>query len=115
MTTMHTPGPWRVTRDYQVRHTPDGFDREEIADCSTARNREANARLIAAAPDLLAVCTEALGMLEVAIPEAIRESDLREEDDDASDYLRAVRERVVRDHGGLNRLRAAIAKARGEP
>lgn len=53
----HTPGPWRFTRD----HTPGQYginerirDRHNSVICNLHINAEANARLIAAAPDLLA-------------------------------------------------------------
>ena len=51
--TKHTPGPWNVEKycvwagDKYVAATQTGIDEEEQA---------ANARLIAAAPDMLAVC-----------------------------------------------------------
>lgn len=53
----HTPGPWRVTRD----HTPGQLGvNERIRDkhnwviCNLHVNADANGRLIAAAPDMLA-------------------------------------------------------------
>lgn len=73
----HTPGPWvthsnaasvqgpqeRVAKYWQAPGTY-----QIIADCSHAAtggtDREANARLIAAAPDLLACLKEALGEIE---------------------------------------------------
>ena len=53
----HTPGPWNIDPIWDCRvNTPDG---KRITDCSTAHVAvdvmAANARLIAAAPDLLAV------------------------------------------------------------
>lgn len=59
----HTPGPWRATPsvwtlDWVVEHT--GAD-------TTFRPlpvTESNARLIAAAPDLLAACIAALGYMD---------------------------------------------------
>ena len=66
MTTKHTPGPWTLDdRGYKyIVHKPgDGYITRDICrmDSSTmaAFAQEANARLIAAAPDLL----EALKML----------------------------------------------------
>lgn len=54
--TSHTPGPWRITRD----QTPGQFvtidkvrDAHNSVICTLHVNAEANARLIAAAPDLL--------------------------------------------------------------
>lgn len=56
MTAQHTPGPWHVANDVQIRS-----EKHQIAKVWMMRNGEgnANARLIAAAPDLL----EALQML----------------------------------------------------
>jgi len=55
--THHTPGPWRFTRD----HTPGQYginerirDKHNSVICNLHVNAEANARLIAAAPDMLA-------------------------------------------------------------
>ena len=56
--TKHTPGPWEISRDA----VPEGYtqntvyaerDGERVA---TAFRNDANARLIAAAPDLLEAC-----------------------------------------------------------
>lgn len=92
--TTFTPGPWEVNCDHFIEAgngtlicdphiEPDG-DPPEL---------EANARLIAAAPDLLAACERALGLaaIERSQPEAWR-------DDDSTT---------------LEMLRAAIAKAIG--
>jgi hypothetical protein len=97
--TKHTPGPWRAT-PYSVFSTRQDRRTETIvARCrlSVARTAEglANAHLIAAAPDLLAACEEALEMAE---------------------YLSAT---WGTSHGDnyaemAERLRAAIAKARGD-
>jgi len=57
----HTPGPWRVTR-----HSP-SLVKVESADrviCDGFSNEEANARLIAAAPDLLKYLKEGIGQAE---------------------------------------------------
>ena len=62
MTTKHTPGPWHVgglqgTGRAAIVYSPDGYS---ICDCKSYHGKrewsemEANARLIAAAPDLLA-------------------------------------------------------------
>jgi hypothetical protein len=56
--TQHTPGPWKVREEYihQIIGT-DGWG--AVADCAigvrTPEEKDANARLIAAAPDLLAI------------------------------------------------------------
>lgn len=104
--TKHTPGPWRATRDgldgmLDTGGVTTGFDvmASEIGSeeplCVAADVRsEADARLIAAAPDLLDACEAAV-----------------EELGDDENY--------VGDHGEseaniLADLRAALRKARGE-
>jgi hypothetical protein len=68
--TKHTAGPWKITKvmelrkatHYAVKHN-DGtgsFSTEVVAQCE----REANARLIAAAPDLLAALQWAMDNAE---------------------------------------------------
>ena len=63
MTEQHTPGPWEVADDTPdiIKHEPDGIT--HIASCDVAcfspgfipiEEMDANARLIAAAPELLA-------------------------------------------------------------
>lgn len=61
MTAQHTPGPWHVSNGVQVRS-----ERHQIAKVWMMRNGEgsANAKLIAAAPDLLLLARR----LEVALP-----------------------------------------------
>jgi hypothetical protein len=60
----HTPGPWRIDR--RGSHNPlietDGLTVAEVLDdCHPdAEQQEANARLIAAAPELLAACQAAI-------------------------------------------------------
>jgi hypothetical protein len=58
MNTQHTPGPWRVSGKATIN-----AGRSWIASVSTS-NRDANARLIAAAPDLLAAAQGALNYIE---------------------------------------------------
>lgn len=75
---VHTPGPWGVEQttvsnwigrmradgskiEYIVAHT----DRDSLRDEVLVRN-DANARLIAAAPDLLEACKAALAAIRVA-------------------------------------------------
>lgn len=101
----HTPGPWTIhgwgDGDYEVNAASEtvcnvpGFD-DETVDVDRA---EPNARLIAAAPDLLAACQTVAHDLQAAL-----------DGDDFSgmsdaDLLRAF----------LNVLRPAIAKAEGTP
>lgn len=66
METKHTPGPWHVgMRPGPMIYGPKG---EQVADLSAdllmVEERQANLRLIAAAPDLLEALTDALGMLD---------------------------------------------------
>ena len=61
MSTQHTPGPWAVSPDHIFRNQADIFEihwsaiGECIAECV---HGEANARLIAAAPELLEALKE---------------------------------------------------------
>lgn len=64
MSTKHTPGPWSVDPDapeyvtgYQIASTVQGDHMEPVS--------EANARLIAAAPELLAVLEQVAQYLEL--------------------------------------------------
>ena len=59
----HTPGPWTALEKSVWRI--DGDERTEIATAAMGRDAdaEANARLMAAAPDLLAACKRAFDML----------------------------------------------------
>ena len=98
MRTQHTPGPWHVTGDY-VRNENDGLVGEALnlwANVKTPTDeRKANARLIAAAPDLLAACRCALADMEGSYS--------REDwDDDENPVALTIRELI-----------AAIAKAGG--
>ena len=63
----HTPGPWDANR-WRVCAEPNG--KIEVI-CDTANNKEtrneenaANARLIAAAPELLAACENAMEIID---------------------------------------------------
>lgn len=92
MTTPHTPGPWKVDEDAPVIvSAQDGTD---IAIASGRAERgtvqEANARLIAAAPEMLAALVILVRDFDSAV-------------DHAPEYS------AIADHA-----RAAIAKARGE-
>jgi hypothetical protein len=63
MTTQHTPGPWKAVRaSHGVVDIFDNNDHDIVT--LFGCNREANARLIAAAPELLAVLQDLLGVLE---------------------------------------------------
>jgi len=51
----HTPGPWGVTRLHGVEYVTIDGGRVSVARVSALKTGEANARLIAAAPDLMSV------------------------------------------------------------
>lgn len=104
MTPSHTPGPWKIRRlqseghdigftdDMQIATAPDsdGFGTPIAMVCYNGKAlRESNARLIAAAPDLLAVAME-----------------LEESAAYWSEYDVPI--------GIVDRIRAALAKAMGE-
>jgi hypothetical protein len=63
----HTPGPWRIAPDLVTIHCGDKDDPEIVATTyvndlmaiQSEKQQEANARLIAAAPELLAACKAA--------------------------------------------------------
>ena len=94
MSAAHTPGPWYLNpRGWVVQSTGDIVTRLE---CSY--NKEANARLIAAAPELLEALEGAEELAEGAI-KLLRQLDM--------ETGRIAAECVLRD------ARAAIAKAKG--
>ena len=69
-TSVHTPGPWRVFAAFTdleiVTNRPTANETESIVQFRGQRNAKANARLIAAAPELL----RALELSQQAIEEA---------------------------------------------
>lgn len=103
----YTPGPWTVQDEYDETLPIDGWDEDldasvEIArvslDMLTPKQREANARLIAAAPELLA----ALEAVMVAI-------DCYDSQHEASMARAINRSNPL----SIEAARAAIAKAKG--
>jgi hypothetical protein len=92
MTTQHTPGPWGCdwtshhSHDYRLQQ-PNGAPLRLVVEANDHNEQRANARLIAAAPDLLAA-------LEV----------VREYMDHAADQF---------SYEDIVQIRAAIAKATG--
>ena len=62
----HTPGPWHISDDEQNVLAKDGTGNRLIAQCHAGHlpERSANARLIAAAPDLLATLRRLVEVLE---------------------------------------------------
>ena len=102
--TKHTPGPWHNGQGPHNRSReifgPSGW---LIADCRTnqrsIKEEEANARLIAAAPEMLEALLEALKVVEIAsryCPKSIKNTD-----------------RFSLLNIEANSIRAAIAKAEG--
>jgi hypothetical protein len=90
MTTQHTPGPWYI--DCQNESAAIGYraivDKDGYTVCSPSPMGQANARLIAAAPDLLAALDKILGEI-------------------------GVRGKISRDDWRVEAARSAIAKATG--
>jgi hypothetical protein len=94
----HTPGPWKVQDDRTTDGTFRVFPHEGPSICNLRHGEmEANARLIAAAPELLRACEEALNALLDYVP-------LLEAHGSVMGYGHAV----------IVRLKAAIAKAEGK-
>ena len=101
--TKHTPGPWTLLARNRVnRQREPMFDvvsgKAENTEIVCDKAREVDARLIAAAPDLLAACRCALADLEGIMPEFEPSGD--------------------RQHPGwttIEELKAVIARATGTP
>lgn len=86
MKTKHTPGPWRVGKKNRIE-TEQGvilISENEITSRSldnhyqSAEERDANATLIASAPELLLACKRAQELIRAArqyFPKSIRNSD----------------------------------------
>jgi hypothetical protein len=115
MSAQHTPGPWA---DLDIGEIVAGDDLDVViaimndggqsADCLTV---EANARLIAAAPDLLAALEECATFLEAEFPWAC-------DGEPSENCITGVSMCTTCQHSGCIRLkideaRAAIAKATG--
>jgi hypothetical protein len=96
MTTKHTPGPWAVSDVGEVVVCATGRTLCDVYSSPTTGEEQADvdARLIAAAPDLLAACE--------MLAEAQRRADTGEREGFGC-YVDAV-----------DKARAAIAKAKGE-
>lgn len=83
----HTPGPWVAVSDYVEAHDLDEpLSICTLADCGDAS--KANARLIAAAPELMAALEEFIGAVDAGC--------------------------AFKDASIVEYARAAIAKAKGE-
>ena len=109
-----TPGPW-VVQTCAVSSVlylaagawPFGSTICELEDEPREGTREANARLIAAAPELYAGLVELLDETEAGLIASASSRSGRDDDD--------FREEFPDDYERCKRLRAVLAKARGEP
>jgi len=76
---MHTPGPWNVDPEAKEKDPSiidiSASDRIVVVSMYTTAEERANARLIAAAPELLALCKE---VLEQHILPAVRARKLQD-------------------------------------
>ena len=94
----HTPGLWMAVGDYVFGGEDESFESVcLLKNTIYSDSKEANARLIAAAPDLLEAC---LAMIEW--------------DDREKDYAVSFEARMGLCEQGFGKTRAAIAKATGE-
>lgn len=92
--TAHTPGPWQLIDLKNGRHSVDTLDMCPV--CILSDVCPADARLIAAAPELLEALEELVSRRESACAE------------------RGEMDRLGGSDGRYNRARAAIAKAKGD-
>ena len=103
----HTPGPWKVTKDARVfsesaREWNRTFNANTPAFIAACSENAANARLIAAAPDLLAAAEDMDAWTQRDVPGALS----------PSEWLLGG---CVNDFAAsLAKLRAALAAAKGE-
>lgn len=103
--TKHTPGPWTIEAQFKVltnvqRNTETrvpyyeiGSELRRLATIDTGLNAKANAALIAAAPELLAALEDVEALLYAVTNEGFR---------------------PISDNDLVLKMRAAIAKAKGE-
>lgn len=118
--TNHAPGPWRVAKHDALRYTfhvdagPAGYERKRIAivsgesvkDCA-----EANANLMALAPEFLEALEMALGPLQSCYNDAQRTGLERAEAARAFLAVKAAIAKVRLDAAGLELHNAAVALA----
>lgn len=112
--TQHTPGPWRVeivyfTQTDKLGTTTICTDYDLVAELpmSDPENvNPANARLIAAAPDLLASLERLVTLMNIVGDEPFRNG--------VTDFTGSIDEGVVIASEWLHEARAAIAKATGQ-
>jgi hypothetical protein len=105
----YTPGPWTYLRDYEFMNVVDS-ERNLIASARMgdqtrtieSEEREANARLIAAAPDLLEAAKDGLAIIEGVLGSVLK----RSSEFESEDIFRATQLRT--------KIQRAIAKAEEE-
>ena len=78
MSDRHTPGPWHVRADALSGETYIVAAGQLVARIQSPTNGKANARLIAAAPELLAAVHALLTMCDQHIPDAVARSFARQ-------------------------------------
>lgn len=117
MTTEHTAGPWVACAETEGLHAvraPTAWNPLGMVICDvgygpTTENNDANARLIASAPDLLAALQTALAVIADYL-------DYEHNGDPWTEDARAMGEMDIDDYesdGRMESARAAIAKATG--
>lgn len=99
--TKHTPGPWGIQEGKTLLHIEtfesergDGSLDTRTPICSVPKKSEANARLIAAAPDLLGASKSALHLLEYEQNEGTKFSS------HINVELKELREAIAKAEGG---------------
>lgn len=92
----HTPGPWHFNPESGNVHggKPDDGLCTVVALVGMGREMDANAHLIAAAPELLAACDRALNFLNNAVEFGFIKRDT------AHDALQELREAISKAEGG---------------
>lgn len=114
MSTQHTPGPWRVgdRKPYVEVWGPQRMNSSPILASMESEPREANARLMAAAPDILSALKEAV---EFQNEDTECLVGCQRNEEFGNDHDEPCPDRRCHDHGCMvarvNRWRAAIAKA----
>ena len=92
-TTQHTPAPWNYDGEFIVNS--DGYPIAHVLQGVQSMPKEANARLIGAAPDLLDALEELVGRDETEA----RESGF---DDDEMSWLEDARRAIAKAKGGAS-------------
>jgi len=92
MNTQHAPGPWYI--DCQNESAAIGYraivDKDGYTVCNPSPMGQANARLIAAAPDLLAALQAAWAFFEPVYVSAMADDTERTAQDELMDTVRAA-------------------------